>query len=105
MAQTLRRGPLAALNLSAINRVHDDKPHTKENTFAALTFVFAVIAIVCAFFPSAHMLGAWTGLAGVFTGLTGQMISSTTVERFILVISLGASAVGLFINMAHGGLW
>ncbi|MCF2532173.1 hypothetical protein [Yinghuangia soli] len=103
MAQVMRRGPMAAL--ASINRVHDDKPHTKENALAAATAVFAVVAIVCAFFPSMHILGAWSGLAGVFVGLGGQMISATTLERFVLIISLGASAVGLFINMANGGLY
>lgn len=106
MAQTMRRGPLAALNLTAINRVQDDgKPHTRENALAAATAAFAIVAVVCAFFPRVHILGAWSGLAGVLTGLGGQMISSTTLERFALVISLGAAAVGLFINMANGGLY
>lgn len=105
MAQTMRRGPLAALNLDSINRVHDDKPHTRENALAAATVVFGVVAIVCAFFDHLHILGAWSGLAGVLVGLGGQMISATTLERFVLVIALGGSAVGLFINMANGGLY
>ncbi|WP_436790591.1 hypothetical protein [Yinghuangia sp. YIM S10712] len=105
MAQTMRRGPLAALNLASINRVQDERAHTKENVIAAATAAFAIVAIVCAFFPSMHILGAWSGLAGVLAGLGGQMISSTTLERFALVISLGAAAVGLFINMANGGLY
>ncbi|NUP33550.1 MAG: hypothetical protein HOU01_17835 [Streptomycetaceae bacterium] len=101
----MRRHPLAALNLADINRVHDDRPHTMENALAGATFVFAVVAIVCAFFRDLHILGAWAGLTGVVVGLIGQMISATTLERFVLVISVGASAVGLFISMAHGGLY
>ncbi|MDI2130453.1 hypothetical protein [Yinghuangia seranimata] len=96
---------MAALNLSNINRVHDDKSHTRENTLAGVTAVFGVIAIICAFFPSVHILGSWAGLAGVFVGLTAQMLSVTTLERIVIVISVGMSAVGLFINMAHGGLY
>ena len=83
----------------------DGKPHPKENSLVALTVVLGAISIVSAFFPSLHLLSSWTGLAGILTGGYGQMVSATTGERFLLVIALGASAVGFFIGVAHGGLW
>ncbi len=42
---------------------------------------------------------------GILTGGYGQFISATTAERFVLVLGLGASAVGFFLGIAHGGLW
>jgi hypothetical protein len=96
MAHTIRRA-------IAVNT--DGRPHPVQDTLAAVTAVLAVVAIVCAFFSEVHILGAWAGLVGIVTALTGQMFSATTAERFPLVIGLGASAVGLFINMANGGLY
>jgi hypothetical protein len=42
---------------------------------------------------------------GILTGTYGQWISETTRERFGLILGLGASAVGFFLGMAHGGLF
>ncbi|MFI9270000.1 hypothetical protein ACIGXM_04695 [Kitasatospora sp. NPDC052896] len=98
MAQTLRRIPVLTLNT-------DGHPHPKENTLVGLTVAFGLVAIVSAFFAHLHILGSWTGLAGIVTGLWGQFISATTAERFVVVIALGASAVGFGIALAHGGLF
>lgn len=98
MAQTARRFPSMTLNT-------DGHPHPRENTLVGLTVLFALLAIVSAFFDSLHIMSSWTGLAGVVTGLWGQFISVTTAERFVLVIALVASALGLGIGLAHGGLF
>ncbi|WP_269855417.1 hypothetical protein [Streptomyces sp. RPT161] len=99
MAQTFRpHGVLAILNT-------DGKAHPKENSFVAVTAVLGAIAIITSIFSSLHLLTSWTGLAGIFTGAYGQFISATTAERFVLVLSLGASAIGFFLGVAHGGLW
>lgn len=42
---------------------------------------------------------------GIITGAYGQWISVTTRERFGLILGLGASAIGFFLGMAHGGLF
>ncbi|MFT2018685.1 hypothetical protein ACMA1D_22995 [Streptomyces sp. 796.1] len=83
----------------------DGKPHPVENTFAAATLVLGVVAFVTAMFHHLHLVSSWTGLVGVLTGAWGQFISATTAERFVLIIGLGASAMGLFLGMAHGGLF
>ncbi|MGP3998481.1 hypothetical protein [Streptomyces sp. 8N706] len=104
MAQPVRqhRGPLSTLS-SVLNS--DGKAHPVENTFVAATLVLGAVAFITAQFDSLHLVSSWTGLVGVLSGSWGQMISVTTGERFLLVIGLGAAAVGFFLGMAHGGLF
>lgn len=70
-----------------------------------MTLVLGVIAFVTAMFHGLHLISSWAGLVGIATGAYGQFISVTTRERFGLILGLGASAVGFFLGMAHGGLF
>ncbi|MEU9118639.1 hypothetical protein AB0C96_02050 [Streptomyces sp. NPDC048506] len=99
MAQAARtqRSLLSLLN-------SDGQDHPVENTFAVVTLVLGVIAVVSTLSPSLHVLSSWAGLIGIGTGLWGQFISSTTGERFLLIIGLGASALGFYLGVAFGGL-
>ncbi|MCX4882072.1 MULTISPECIES: hypothetical protein [unclassified Streptomyces] len=99
MAQALR--PNTAGGLFAT----DGKPHPIQDALLAVTLVLGVVAFVTGFFHSLHLLSSWAGLAGILTGAYGQWISETTRERFGLILGLGASAVGFFLGMAHGGLF
>lgn len=99
MAQALR--PNTAGGLFAT----DGKPHPLQDTLLAVTLVLGITAFVTAMFHHLHLLSSWTGLVGILTGAYGQWISVTTRERFGLVLGLGASAVGFFLGMAHGGLF
>ncbi|MET7933545.1 hypothetical protein [Streptomyces sp. NPDC005322] len=83
----------------------DGKSHPLENTIAVATLAIGVIAFITAHFPGLHLVSSWTGLIGMITGLWGQLRSATTGERFLLIIGLGASAVGFYLGMAHGGLF
>ncbi|MPY60017.1 hypothetical protein [Streptomyces spongiae] len=99
MAQTMR--PNIAGSLFAT----DHKPHPVQVTLLAVTLVLGVVSFVTAMFHHLHLLSSWTGLVGILTGAYGQFISETTRERFGLIVGLGASAVGFFLGMAHGGLF
>ncbi|MBA2807500.1 hypothetical protein ACH40E_08055 [Streptomyces acidicola] len=99
MAQTMR--PNIAGSLFAT----DHKPHPVQDTLVAVTLVLGVVSFVTAMFDHLHLLSSWTGLVGILTGAYGQFISETTRERFGLIVGLGASAVGFFLGMAHGGLF
>ncbi|MFF4256376.1 hypothetical protein ACFY1L_34760 [Streptomyces sp. NPDC001663] len=99
MAQALRPNTVGGLFAT------DGKPHPLQDTLLAVTLVLGVTAFVTGFFDSLHLLSSWTGLVGVLTGAYGQWISVTTRERFGLILGLGASAVGFFLGMAHGGLF
>lgn len=83
----------------------DGKSHPVENAFAVTTLVIGAIAFITAHFTQLHLVSSWTGLVGMATGAWGQLISATTGERFVLIIGLGASAVGFYLGMAHGGLF
>ncbi|MFJ8627534.1 hypothetical protein ACIRD3_32505 [Kitasatospora sp. NPDC093550] len=98
MAQSVHRMPALTLNT-------DGHPHPRENTLVAITAVLGVIAFTTSFFYNLHVLTSWTGLAGIVTGLYGMFVSVTTAERFVLMITLGASAVGFYLGIARGGLW
>ncbi|MEW1772881.1 hypothetical protein [Streptomyces sp. NPDC086777] len=99
MAQVLR--PNTAGSLFAT----DGKTHRLQDSLMAVTLALGLIAFITSFFHSLHLLSSWTGLIGLFTGLYGQWVSITTRERFGLILGLGASGIGFFIGMAHGGLF
>ncbi|MER5773200.1 hypothetical protein ABT144_02675 [Streptomyces sp. NPDC002039] len=83
----------------------DGKPHPLQDTLLAATLILGAVAFVTAFFDNLHLISSWTGLVGILTGAYGQFISVTTRERFALIIGLGASAIGFYLGMAHGGLF
>jgi hypothetical protein len=99
MAQAMRRQSSVSLFST------DGKPHPLQDTLVAVTLVLGALAFVSAMFHNLHLLSSWAGLVGILTGGYGQFISVTTRERFALIIGLGASALGFFLGMAHGGLF
>ncbi|MCF4139285.1 hypothetical protein L1856_24770 [Streptomyces sp. Tue 6430] len=99
MAQALR--PNTAGSLLAT----DGRTHPLQDTLMAVTLVLGAVAFITAMFHSLHLLSSWAGLVGIFTGAYGQWVSETTRERFGLILGLGASGVGFFLGMAHGGLF
>jgi hypothetical protein len=98
MTQAAHHGPLSFLNT-------DGRSHPVENAFALVTLLLGAIAALTAISPGLHVVSSWVGLVGIATGGWGQMISATTAERFVLVIGLGAAAVGFYLGVAHGGLY
>ncbi|WP_309093683.1 hypothetical protein [Streptomyces sp.] len=99
MAQVLR--PNAAGGLFAT----DGKPHPLQDTLLAVTLVLGLTAFLTAIISDdLHVLSSWAGLVGILTGAYGQWVSETTRERFGLILGLGASGVGFFLGMMHGGL-
>ncbi|MEU9026119.1 hypothetical protein AB0D46_01005 [Streptomyces sp. NPDC048383] len=99
MAQAMR--PQSPISLLAT----DGKPHPLQDTLMAATLVLGAVAFITAFWHHLHLISSWAGLIGILTGGYGQFISITTRERFVLIIGLGAAAIGFFLGMAHGGLF
>ncbi|MET4640855.1 hypothetical protein OG894_22030 [Streptomyces sp. NBC_01724] len=99
MAQTMRTRPAVSLLAT------DGRPHPLQDALVAVTVVLGLLAFVTAMFHSLHLISSWAGLVGILTGAYGQYISVTTRERFPLILGMGASAIGFFLGMAHGGLF
>ncbi|MGW7350236.1 hypothetical protein [Streptomyces sp. NPDC054784] len=98
-----RHDPLSFLN-------SDGRPHPVENALAVTSIVVGLVAFAAGLVTQGggadlHLLASWAGLVGVLVGGWGQFVSATTAERFLLVLGLGGSAVGLFLGMAYGGLF
>ncbi|NBM15546.1 hypothetical protein [Streptomyces sp. GC420] len=100
MAQAMKRGRISHSLLAT-----DGKPHPLQDAFVGATLLLGAVAFITAQFHSLHLISSWTGLVGILTGAYGQFISETTRERFLLIIGLGASAIGFFLGMAQGGLF
>lgn len=100
MAQTVRqqREPRVLPFLDT-----DGKPHPVEDAFAAVTLLLGAVAAITSFWPGLYLVSCWMGLVGVLTGARGQFVSVTTAERFVLVIGMGAAALGFFLGTARGG--
>ncbi|MCX4963387.1 hypothetical protein OHA98_00870 [Streptomyces sp. NBC_00654] len=99
MAQAMRPRPPVSLFAT------DGKAHPLQDGLMAVTLVLGALAFVTAMFHNLHLISSWAGLIGILTGAYGQYISVTTRERFPLILGLGASAIGFFLGMAHGGLF
>ncbi|MEU8757808.1 hypothetical protein [Streptomyces sp. NPDC048659] len=98
MAQAMRPDPGRSLFAT------DGKSHPLQDTLMGVTIFLGLLSVITAQFHSLHVLASWTGLIGILTGVYGQFISATTRERFVLIVGLGASAVGFYLGMFYGGL-
>ncbi|MGH8868725.1 MAG: hypothetical protein ACRDYU_12080 [Actinomycetes bacterium] len=97
MALTIHR-PHLTLNTDGV-------PHPRENALAAVTVVFGLVSLVMTGWDELHAPGAWIGAIGAICGGYAQLISATTAERWVIVFGLGFSCVGVYLNLAHGGLY
>ncbi|MFH9264359.1 MULTISPECIES: hypothetical protein [unclassified Streptomyces] len=108
MAQTIRpAGSRSATGRRATGSLFatDGRPHPVQDVLMVVTGVLGILAFVTAMFHHLHLISSWAGLVGILTGAYGQYISKTTWERFGLIMGIGASAVGFYLGMAHGGLF
>ncbi|MFJ3724599.1 hypothetical protein ACIPYQ_18785 [Streptomyces sp. NPDC090045] len=101
MAQAMRSPQTPQISLLST----DGKPHPLQDALMAVTLVLGAVAFVTAFFHNLHLISSWAGLIGILTGAYGQFVSVTTRERFALILGLGASAIGFYLGMFHGGLF
>lgn len=99
MAQAMRSNSAGSLFAT------DGKVHPLQDTLVAVTLVLGVLAFTTAWFHGLHLLTSVVGVIGILTGAYGQYVSVTTRERFLVILGLGASAIGFFLGMAHGGFF
>jgi hypothetical protein len=78
---------------------------TREQVLAGLVLALGVFSTICAFVPSWHVPGSWTGLAGLALGAVAQMLSTSTAQRWVIVPGWVLSFIGLAVGIDNGGLW
>lgn len=81
----------------------DGKTHPRENSLAVAAIAFGIVAFIMSFVVAAHLPAAIIGIIGFPLGLYSQMVSVTTGERWLNVIGIIGSFVGLALALAHGG--
>ncbi|GAA2120101.1 hypothetical protein [Actinomadura alba] len=81
----------------------DGARHPMENSLAVISMLLGLTAIVLGLIVRAHMFGAFVGLIGFPVALYSQMVSVTSGERWLNIIGMIASFVGLALSLAHGG--
>ena len=81
----------------------DGERHPRENSLAVAAVTFGIAAFVLGFVVKAHMPAAIIGVIGFPLGLYSQLVSATTGERWLNVVGMIGSAVGLALALAHGG--
>jgi hypothetical protein len=78
---------------------------TRERALAGLVMAFGIASTICAFVPSWHIPGSWTGLVGLALGAVAQMLSTSTAQRWVIVPGWVLSFIGLAVSISNGGLW
>ena len=81
----------------------DGRSHPKENRLAVGAGVIGLVAITLGLIVETHVFGAIAGLIGFPIALYSQMLSRTSGERWLNVIGMIGSFVGLALSVAHGG--
>ena len=81
----------------------DGERHPKENSLAVVSFVLGVVAFALGLVVAAHFPAAVIGVVGFPIALYSQMVSATTGQRWLNVIGMIGSFVGLALAISHGG--
>jgi hypothetical protein len=79
------------------------RQHRRESSLSVVTILGGLLAFVCGLVMSAHLIAVCAGLATIAIGLYSQLVSATTTERWINVVGIGLSVVGLGLGLSHGG--
>ncbi|HEU5157589.1 MAG TPA: hypothetical protein VFU43_11380 [Streptosporangiaceae bacterium] len=96
MPEVARRPRITLLNT-------DGERHPKENSLAVVSFVLGIAAFALGLVVAAHLPAAIIGIVGFPIALYSQMVSATTGERWLNVIGMIGSFIGLALAIAHGG--
>jgi TctA family transporter len=81
----------------------EGKRQPAVNAAAGYSLVAGVVSTVLGLMSVAHIVGSALGVSAFLIGLWAQMISSTTVQRCVIVTGIVAAFVGMGLGIAHGG--
>lgn len=89
------------LNIALLNS--DGRSHPRENRLAVVAVIIGMMAITLGLIVETHLFGAIAGLIGFPIALYSQMLSCTIGERWLNIVGMIGSFVGLALSLAHGG--
>jgi hypothetical protein len=96
MPQVARRPHITLLN-------NDGERHPKENSLAVISFLLGIVAFGLGLVVAAHLPASIIGIVGFPVALYSQMVSATTGQRWLNVIGMIGSFIGLALAIANGG--
>ena len=84
----------------------DGKPeaHRLQDVLAIASITIGVAALILGWIEATHFPGAIAGLIGLPLALYSQMISETTNERWLNVVGMVTSFLGIGFALNNGGL-
>ena len=77
--------------------------HPLENSLAIATVVAGFVAFVTGAIHDTHFIAVCVGIVAFLFGLYSQLVSATTVERWLNVLGIGMAFVGVGLGLSHGG--
>ncbi len=81
----------------------DGERHPKENALAVVSLALGIAAVALGLVVAAHLPATIIGIVGFPVALYSQMVSATTGQRWLNVIGMIGSFIGLALAIAHGG--
>ncbi|TDB93865.1 hypothetical protein [Actinomadura sp. 7K534] len=93
----------AGTSRQAIDREGRPEPHRLQDWLAVASITIGIGALIMGWVEATHLPGAIAGLIGLPLALYSQMISATTNERWLNIIGMVASFLGLSFALNNGG--
>lgn len=93
----------AGTRRQAIGLDGEPERHRLQDALAVASITIGIAALVLGWIPATHFPGAVAGLIGLPLALYSQMISETTNERWLNVIGMVASFLGVGFALNNGG--
>ena len=79
------------------------EPHRFQDVLAVAAVTIGVAALIMGWIPATHFPGAIAGVIGLPLALYSQLISATVNERWLNVIGMVTSFLGVAFALSHGG--
>ncbi|HEY8481105.1 MAG TPA: hypothetical protein VIL71_14865 [Spirillospora sp.] len=86
-----------------VDRQGSLESHRLQDWLAVASVTIGVAALIMGWIETTHLPGAIAGLIGLPLALYSQMISATTNERWLNVIGMVTSFLGLAFALSNGG--
>ncbi|XRQ07274.1 hypothetical protein ACN3XK_63965 [Actinomadura welshii] len=93
----------AGTTRQAVDREGRPESHRLQDWLAVASITIGVAALIMGWIPATHLPGAVAGLIGLPLALYSQMISATTNERWLNVIGMVSSFLGISFALNNGG--